>query len=149
MMLAPTSSEQKLMKLSALIAGLMFATGATLAFAQTDPATPPQAPAPGAAPNGQPQAPGMQGPHRHHRHGGMFKRIDTDGDGMISRAELLASQQRQLQAFERADTNHDGKLSRDEMRAFFRSMHGKRGAAPGSDTPASTAPRSSADPVQG
>ena len=128
-------------KSASLLAGLLFATGATVAFAQTSP-TPAPMPTPGATPDGQPQ-PGMQGQGRHHRHGGMFRRIDTDRDGMISRAELLASQQRQLQAFDRADTNRDGKLSPDEMRTFRDSMRGKRhDDKPGSAVPGSTAPQS-------
>ena len=124
-----------------LLAGLLLATGVTVAIAQTSP-TPAAMPTPGATPDGQSQ-PDMQAPGRHHRHGGMFRRIDTDGDGMISRAELLASQQRQLQAFDQADTNRDGKLSPDEMRAFRDSMRGQRhGGKPGSAAPGSTAPQS-------
>jgi hypothetical protein len=60
--------------------------------------------------------------HRHglHKHGGdrMWMRLDTDKDGQVSKAELLASHQRQLEMFERADADKNGKLSAEERKAF-------------------------------
>jgi hypothetical protein len=58
--------------------------------------------------------------HGMHKHGGdrMWMRLDTDKDGQISKAELLASQQRQLEMFDRADADKNGKLSAEERKAF-------------------------------
>jgi len=72
------------------------------------------------------------GGHGRHgmRDGAMLRRVDVDRDGMISRAELLESQQRQLAMFERADTDRNGQLTREEMRAFRAAMRGSR-QAPG------------------
>jgi Ca2+-binding EF-hand superfamily protein len=47
------------------------------------------------------------------RHGDRFARLDTDGDGKISRAEFLAGADRM---FERLDRNGDGKIERGEGR---------------------------------
>jgi EF hand len=60
-----------------------------------------------------------------HQHGGdrMWKRLDTDKDGQISKAELIASHQRQLEMFERADVDKNGKLSAEERKAFRANRH--------------------------
>lgn len=44
---------------------------------------------------------------------------DTDGDGMLSRAEFQAMQDKR---FDEMDTNHDGKISKDEMKAHHEQM---------------------------
>ena len=58
-----------------------------------------------------------------HRHGGHLKRMDTDHDGKVSRAEALAAAEA---AFARADANGDGFVTPEEMRAAHKSHHGKR-----------------------
>jgi len=87
----------------------------------------------GMGPHGHPHHAGQHGGHGHHRmqHGAMLRRVDSNRDGMISRAELLESQQRQLAMFERADTDRNGQLTRDEMRAFRAAMRGQRPAQGG------------------
>lgn len=105
------------------LAGLAFAQGA----AQSPQAAPPQA-APCAAPpcgpggSGGPGGPGGRHFHRAGDHDRMLKQFDTDRDGLVSRAEFQAAQQRQMEAFDKADQNADGKLSRDEMRAMREQM---------------------------
>jgi EF-hand domain pair len=105
----------------ATTASLFFA-GTTLA--QTAPSTTPaptaQAPAAPMAP-----APGTIGTRhgpRGEAGGHHFKRMDTDGDGAVSRAEFDAAGQRMNEQrnrfFEMADSNKDGKLSSEEMQAF-------------------------------
>jgi hypothetical protein len=100
---------------------------AASSFAQTSPApiTPaaPAAQTAPAGPTGAPQGgPGMRHGQRGERGGHHFKRMDTDGDGSISRAEFDAAgmkmTERRSKFFEMADTNKDGKLSREEMKAF-------------------------------
>jgi Ca2+-binding EF-hand superfamily protein len=51
------------------------------------------------------------------KHGGaMFKKLDTDGDGRISRAEAQAAP-RLAEHFDEIDTNKDGFITMDEMKA--------------------------------
>ena len=46
-----------------------------------------------------------------------FKSADTDGNGMISRAEAEKAMPRLVRRFERIDANKDGQVTRDEMAA--------------------------------
>jgi Ca2+-binding EF-hand superfamily protein len=48
-----------------------------------------------------------------------FKEMDTDADGMVSKAEYDANHDKHFKAM---DTNGDGKLSPDEMRAGHKEM---------------------------
>ena len=58
-----------------------------------------------------------------HRHGGPLKRMDSDGDGKVSRAEALAAAEA---AFARADANGDGFVTPEEMRAAHKAHRGSR-----------------------
>lgn len=58
------------------------------------------------------------GKMRGHMEGEYFKNMDSDSDGMISKAEFDAAHAKH---FQEMDTNSDGKLSIDEMKAG----HGK------------------------
>jgi hypothetical protein len=49
---------------------------------------------------------------------------DTNGDGLISRAEAAALP-RLAEKFDQIDTNHDGQLSRDELSAFRKTQRAK------------------------
>ena len=57
------------------------------------------------------------------RHGGHFKRMDTDNDGKVSRAEALSAAEA---AFARADANGDGFVTPEEMRAAHKAHRGGR-----------------------
>jgi hypothetical protein len=57
------------------------------------------------------------------------KKMDTNGDGMLSRDEA-ASRPRLSQHFDKIDANKDGQLSREEMQAFHKEHAGKRGPKP-------------------
>jgi len=57
------------------------------------------------------------GPH-HPLMSWMLRRLDTDRDGSVSRAELTSAHERQVALFEKADLDHDGKVTADELRAF-------------------------------
>ena len=52
---------------------------------------------------------------------GMEKMLnaDTDGDGMLSKAEFMAVHEKR---FDEMDSNHDGKVSKDEMKAHREAM---------------------------
>jgi hypothetical protein len=134
-----------------ILAAAMAVAGATAAIAQTaaptQQATPAQAPAPDAAPYGAGQGKRGQACPEHQRrhaayrskHGRFMGRMDADRDGQISRDELLAAQQRQLEMFDRADTDHDGKVTREErhaMRESLREQHRQRrqGVSPGTSS---------------
>lgn len=57
------------------------------------------------------------------RHGGgMFKKVDTDGDGFISRAEFDAKHN---EKFKKMDADGDGKISQDEAKAHRKNMKEK------------------------
>jgi hypothetical protein len=57
-----------------------------------------------------------------------MRAADTNGDGLISRAEAAASLPRVSKHFDEIDANKDGQLSRDEMRAFHEARKAKRKA---------------------
>ena len=77
------------------------AFGTVAALAQSDPAAPP---------------PPMRG-------GGAMMRADRDGDGVITRAEMIAEA---TERFDRMDTNHDGKLDQAELGAIAAMRHQQR-----------------------
>ena len=52
------------------------------------------------------------GMHDEHK-GKMMERIDTNGDGMISKAEFMAKHE---EKFTKMDVNNDGLLSMEEMK---------------------------------
>ncbi len=59
----------------------------------------------------------------HEGHGKMMKNdADTDGDGMLSKAEFLAVQEKR---FAEIDGNADGKISKEEMQGHFGKMKEK------------------------
>ena len=117
----------KMLRQAALVAalagatGLAVAQGASPAPAQTPSASPAPCATPPCGPGPGPQGgPGGHGMRQHQQRGAMFACLDTDRDGSVSRAELQAAQQRQLEGFDKADANGDGKLAADEMRAARR-----------------------------
>lgn len=56
-------------------------------------------------------------------HEGHFAKLDTDGDGVVSTAELEAGA---LARFTKADANGDGKVTRDELSAARAAHHKER-----------------------
>lgn len=55
-----------------------------------------------------------------------FKRADTDGNGMLSRAEVEKGMPRLAHHFDRIDTNKDGQISREEFAAARKTRAGAR-----------------------
>ena len=52
-----------------------------------------------------------------------IEKIDTDGDGLVSKKELLfAHRERIKKMFSKYDENKDGKLSKEELRASRKGM---------------------------
>ena len=63
------------------------------------------------------------------RRGAMLERLkaaDTNGDGLISKAEAAALP-RLAAHFDQIDTNHDGQVSFDELHAFHAANRGAKG----------------------
>lgn len=89
----------------------------------------------------QPTAPAA-GMHRHHRgHGDPLARLDTNKDGVVTRAEAIAAADAR---FAKADTNGDGKITQDEVQAKREAMRAKwqqRRAAQGTQAGTETAGR--------
>lgn len=68
-----------------------------------------------------------------------FKKADTDGDGMLSKAEAEKSMPGLAKHFDQIDANKDGKITQDEIRASMEKHHaemeqrrGERKGPPGS-----------------
>lgn len=59
--------------------------------------------------------------------GGMFMRADANGDGVLTREEMIAQA---TERFDRMDLNRDGKLTSDELQQVGRRMRGARGDTP-------------------
>jgi hypothetical protein len=108
------SHATRLIFAAAAAAGLMVA-GAVRA--QDTPVTKPAPPAASMPPGAGPAA-GMHPPRPR------GERMDADGDHMLTRAELLDRQKRQLERFDQADADKDGKLTGEERRAFHAAQAG-------------------------
>ena len=74
-----------------------------------------------AQPRQSPPPPGGEAgevdPRVEHAIDNMFKEMDTDHDGRISKAEWMAFQEKQ---FKRLDKNGDGFITKDEVRADWK-----------------------------
>ena len=89
------------MKIATLTAALSLACATTIAMAADT----------GTAPTGQDAQSKAQAA------AARFKKIDTNGDGKISRAEAQANAPRLAAHFDEVDTNKDGFITPDEMKA--------------------------------
>ncbi|MGN6374576.1 MAG: EF-hand domain-containing protein [Sphingomonas sp.] len=72
------------------------------------------------APTGQAKGPGAHHGHRHHRD--MFAKVDSNNDGVITKAEAEAAA---MQRFDKADTNHDGRIDQTEIAAVKAKMQAR------------------------
>lgn len=76
----------------------------------------------------QEMAPGPMAGPGHHR-GGMMAMVDTNKDGIVTRAEALAAVDAH---FAQVDTNHDGKITEAERNAAHEAMRARFGGKAGS-----------------
>lgn len=149
-----SAARPLILAFSFLMAGGAWAQSSA-APADTAPSAASAAPAAGSPAGSAPAAPVSPGPAGHHGHPGpqsqhghpgprdahhaqhsrvaaerfqerRFKALDTDGDGMVSRAEFEAEHDRmraqRLAAFDAADTDKDGRLTPKEMAGFHQAM---------------------------
>lgn len=56
----------------------------------------------------------------------MFKAVDANGDGLISKQEAELKAPAMAENFAAIDTNHDGGLSKNEIKAFTAALEKKR-----------------------
>ena len=63
-----------------------------------------------------------RGPRQASAHGEHLKKLDTNGDGKVSKAEAQASAPRLAEHFDQIDANKDGFVTQEEMKA----AHGTR-----------------------
>lgn len=96
------------------IAAATAAMGVGTASAQMTPTQPVPAPTVPVAPVAQAASPNEA----------IFKRVDTDGDGFISKSELDKADANLAKDFDRFDIDKDGKLSMIEFDAMMKSMRG-------------------------
>lgn len=62
-------------------------------------------------------------PHdKAHRGGGLMQKIDTNGDGNVSKAEFMAKHE---EMFAKMDADSNGSLTKDEMKAAREKMKEK------------------------
>lgn len=57
------------------------------------------------------------------RKGGMMQKIDTDGDGKVSKSEFIAVHEKK---FSKIDADGDGYVGREEMKAHKQTMRAKK-----------------------
>ena len=67
----------------------------------------------------------MRGEHEKHR-GDHWKKLDTNGDGKITKEEAKAGAPRLAEHFDAIDANKDGFVTKEEMRAFHELHRGKK-----------------------
>jgi len=70
-----------------------------------------------------------------------FKKVDTDGDGTISRQEAEANAPRLAKHFDQIDTDHDGTISRAELKAARKAMHERHHQQGAGKPPQESAPQ--------
>lgn len=58
----------------------------------------------------------------------MFKRMDTNGDGVISKQEFMEQAEKR---FKRLDANGDGQITREEIESAAQNMRQRAGAGGG------------------
>jgi Ca2+-binding EF-hand superfamily protein len=64
-----------------------------------------------------------------HDHEGIFKKLDTDNDGKISKTEAEKQEQgrfKLIDKFTEIDTNKDSFIDKEELKAFRKTMKEKR-----------------------
>lgn len=106
---------------TAAIAAASVALGITAASAQMAPTQPKPAPAVVTPPAATTAAPGGRAASQYET---VFKRIDADNDGSITKSELGKADGKLGADFQKYDTDGDGKLSMPEFEAMMKSMQG-------------------------
>ena len=70
-----------------------------------------------------------------------WKKVDTDGNGTISRDEANANAPRVAKDFDKIDTDHDGTISREELRAAARERRREHAGDHGGGGPGGAGPK--------
>ena len=106
---------------TAAIAAASVALGITAASAQTTPTQPAPPPAAVTPPATPAAAPARRAASQYET---VFKRIDGNNDGSITKSELEKADGKLGADFQKYDTDGDGKLSMPEFEAMMKSMQG-------------------------
>ncbi len=115
------AKQNKLLQLSSILGTAVLAVGMGAAVAQTmpakpAPAAPSAAPASGSAPTSSTAPTGSQSTDA------LFKRIDTDADGSLSKAELEKFDPEAAKSFDKYDSDKDTKLSLSEFDTMVKGL---------------------------
>jgi hypothetical protein len=105
--------------LSMLAASSIAASGAVFAQQPAPMPAKPEKPAAPAAP-----AAAATAPTSSQSNDALFKRIDTDADGSLTKAELEKFDPEAAKSFEKFDVDKDGKLSLSEFDAMVKGLRG-------------------------
>jgi hypothetical protein len=118
------AKQNKLLQLPSILGAVALTVGMGAAVAQTMPAKPaPATPsAPSAAPASGSSSSSSTAPTGSQSTDALFKRIDTDADGSLSKAELEKFDPEAAKSFDKYDADKDSKLSLSEFDAMVKGL---------------------------
>jgi EF hand len=115
------AKQNKLLQISSILSAAALAVGMGAAVAQTMPAKPAPT-APSGTPGSGSSSSSSTAPTTTQSTDTLFKRIDTDADGTLSKAELEKFDPEAAKSFEKYDADKDAKLSLSEFDTMVKGL---------------------------